>query len=149
MDTNALVAFLLLGILLIAVDGQVIYRSGRRYFDGAQSNASAGASMVTMVVVLFHLAMLGVLALISVLSFGGNATQAVIVKVGVLLLVLAAGHAMTIGFMSRARENQIEEDIVASRLPDASSEDPVLEQQQTVRKTRSAFQHESAYTPPE
>jgi hypothetical protein len=34
MDTNAYVTFLLVGVLLVVVDGQIIYRSGRRYLEG-------------------------------------------------------------------------------------------------------------------
>ena len=149
MDTDAYVAFLLFGVLLIVVDGQIIYRSGRRYFENLDSNANAGASMVMMVTVLFHLALLGVLALISVLNFGGGSTQGVVVRLGVLLLIIAVAHALTIGLLARVRGDQVEEEITASRLPNATSDDPVLEERKTVRRTRSAFEHESAYTPPE
>lgn len=41
-DTNAYLTFLLLGAVLVAIDGQIIYRSGRRLLR--QSGADAGGA---------------------------------------------------------------------------------------------------------
>lgn len=41
MDTNSYVTFLLIGTLLVVVDGQVIYRNGRRLLRQSAPSASA------------------------------------------------------------------------------------------------------------
>lgn len=116
MDTNAYVTFLLVGVLLVVADGQIIYRSGRRYLEGSYGDPQAGASMTRLVTVLFHLAVLGLLALLSTIDFGGGSSlSAVVSKLGVLLLVLAAAHAVTILALGRIRDAQVDESIVTRR----------------------------------
>jgi len=108
MDTNAYVTFLLIGVLLVAVDGQLIYRSGRRYLESAGGDPNSGASMIRLVTILFHLVVLGVLALLSVIDFGGDSTiVTVVTKLGVTLLVLAVAHGVTLGVLGRIRDEQV------------------------------------------
>lgn len=114
MDTNAYVTFLVVGMLLIAIDGQVIYHSGKRYLN--KGDKDAGRSMASLVAVLFHLAVLGMLALISTIGFpGGSSLPGVIGRLGVLMLVLALAHGITVGVLTRMREEQVVE-IVNTRL---------------------------------
>jgi len=110
-DTNSYVTFLLVGALLVLVDGQVIYRSGRKFLQ--QSAPSASAESVTrLVTVLFHLVVLGVLALISTIAFpGGSSLPSVVGRIGVMLLVLALAHAITLGVLARMHEEQVVEDM--------------------------------------
>jgi hypothetical protein len=115
METNAYLTFLLVGVLLVVVDGQVIYRSGKRYLEGSYGDPAAGASMARMIAVLFHLAVLGLLALLSTINIGGSTIQGVVGRLGVLLLVLAIAHALTLGILSRIRDAQVDETIVTSR----------------------------------
>jgi hypothetical protein len=115
METNAYLVFLLIGVLLVVADGQVIYRSGKRYLEGSYGDPAAGASMARMVTVLFHLAVLGLLALLSLINLGGSSIQGVVGRLGVMLLVLAIAHALTIGILSRIRDAQVDETIVTSR----------------------------------
>lgn len=115
METNAYLVFLLIGVLLVVADGQVIYRSGKRYLEGSYGDPAAGASMARMVTVLFHLAVLGLLALLSTINIGGSSIQGVVGRLGVMLLVLAIAHALTIGILSRIRDAQVDETIVTSR----------------------------------
>jgi hypothetical protein len=115
METNAYLTFLLVGVLLVVVDGQVIYRSGRRYLQGSYGEPAVGASMARMITVLFHLAVLGLLALLSTINLGGSTIQGVVGRLGVLLLVLAAAHAITLGVLSRIRDAQVDETIVTNR----------------------------------
>src|SRR5205085_272003 len=64
--------------------------------------------------VLFHLVVLGVLALISTVDFpGGGSPSGVIGRVGVLLLILALAHGVTLGVLTRMREEQVVEDVSA------------------------------------
>jgi hypothetical protein len=59
MDTNSYIVFLLLGVLLVVIDGQIIYRSGRQYLEHSYSDPAAAVSVTRLITVLFHLAVLG------------------------------------------------------------------------------------------
>lgn len=112
MDTNAYVAFLVVGILMVVIDGQIIYHSGKRYLENAQGDTEAGASMSRLTAVLFHLVALGVLALLSTIDFpGGSSLPGVVGRLGVMLLVLALVHGIALAMLARRREEQVVEDI--------------------------------------
>lgn len=111
MSTNAYLSFLVIGVVLVLVDGQIIYRSGRRYLENSYGDPAAGASMTRLVTVLFHLGTLGVLALMSTIDIGTGITG-VVARVGVLLLILAVAHAITIAALSRIRGEQEVEAVV-------------------------------------
>src|SRR5207249_2693897 len=65
-DDSSYAMFLILGTALVFADGQIIYRSGLRYLANSfGDNRGSSRSMARLVSVLFHLAMLGILALIS------------------------------------------------------------------------------------
>jgi hypothetical protein len=105
-DTNSYVAFLVIGTVLVLIDGQIIYRNGRRFLRQSGSNASA-ESLTTLVSVLFHLATLGVLALISIIDIPtDNTTEGIVVRVGVILLVIGLAHWIAISALSRIRDRQ-------------------------------------------
>ncbi|RSD07844.1 hypothetical protein [Amycolatopsis eburnea] len=112
MTTNAYLSFLAIGIALVLIDGQIIYRSGRRYLENSYGDPAAGASMTRLVTVLFHLATLGVLALISTIDMGDSDLPGVVGRLGVLLLVLALAHAITLGVLARIRGEQEVEAVV-------------------------------------
>lgn len=106
MDTNSYVAFLLIGTVLVLVDGQIIYRNGRKLLQQSAPGASA-ESMTRLVSVLFHLAVLGVLALISTIDIpADNATEAVVLRLGVILIVLGIAHWIAITALTRIRDRQ-------------------------------------------
>ncbi|MEV6644020.1 hypothetical protein [Amycolatopsis sp. NPDC051371] len=111
MSTNAYLSFLVIGVVLVAIDGQIIYRSGRRYLENSYGDPAAGASMTRLVTVLFHLATLGVLALVSTIDIGTGLTG-VVARVGVLLLILALAHGITLAALSRIRGEQEVEAVV-------------------------------------
>ncbi|MGH3873850.1 MAG: hypothetical protein ACRDSR_20495 [Pseudonocardiaceae bacterium] len=103
--------FLILGIALVLADGQLILRSGRRYLQGAHE-PGAGRSMLQMVAALFHFGLLGLLALISLIDVDtGLPVRDVVVKLGVLLLVLAAAHGVTILILMRIRDRRQAEEL--------------------------------------
>lgn len=114
MDTNSYVIFLVVGVLMVVVDGQFIYHSGKRYLDGVQGDTEAEASMTRLIVGLFHLVVLGVLALISLIPFpGGGSLPAVVGRLGVVLLVLGVAHGVVIGVLNRQREEEAVEEMNA------------------------------------
>ncbi|WP_410635607.1 hypothetical protein [Amycolatopsis sp. cmx-4-83] len=112
MTTNAYLSFLAIGVALVLIDGQIIYRSGRRYLENSYGDPAAGASMTRLVTVLFHLATLGVLALISTIDMGESDLPDVVGRLGVLLLILAIAHAITLGVLARIRGEQEVEAVV-------------------------------------
>jgi hypothetical protein len=109
MDTNSYIAFLVLGVVLVAVDGQIIYRSGRKYLEHSYGDPEAGASMTRLVTVLFHLAVLGLMMLISTIDVGSTPTEGVVIRLGIVLLLLALVHGMTIAVLARIRDRQLQE----------------------------------------
>ncbi|MGH3573538.1 MAG: hypothetical protein ACRDUW_17200, partial [Pseudonocardiaceae bacterium] len=67
MDASSYVMFLLVGILLVLIDGQILYRGGLGYLQKVYP-ADNARSVMQLVTVLFHLVVLGLLALISTLD---------------------------------------------------------------------------------
>ena len=112
MSTNAYLSFLAIGVVLVLLDGQIIYRSGRRYLENSYGDPTAGASMTRLVTALFHFATLGVLALLSTIDMGGSDLPGVVARIGVLLLILALAHAITLGALARIRGEQEVEAVV-------------------------------------
>jgi hypothetical protein len=97
----SLLTFLLIGALLVAVDGHLLRRSGTAYLRELGDNAGPLNQLVTVV---FHFATLGLVALIAILPMDlGGEPKTVVGRVGVLLLVLAVAHALTILTFGRIR----------------------------------------------
>jgi hypothetical protein len=143
MDTNSYIAFLVLGAILVAIDGQIIYRSGRKYIEHSYGDSAAGASMTRLVTVLFHLVVLGVLMLISTVDVGSNQTEGVILRLGIVLLLLAAAHAVTIAILARIKDRQLQE-----RLAEEMAHPPGKPQPQTqIQPNVQAIRHEKAPEP--
>ncbi|SEQ94932.1 hypothetical protein [Actinokineospora terrae] len=116
MDDGTYVLFLVLGIALVVADGQIIYRSGLRYLADSYGEDESARSMARLVSVLFHFAVLGVLLLISAIDLGGD-TQlvAMVRKLGVVLLLLAVAHALTIRMLTRMRDRLDAENLTKQR----------------------------------
>ncbi|OLR92672.1 hypothetical protein [Actinokineospora bangkokensis] len=133
MDDGAYISFLVLGIALVLVDGQIIYRSGLRYLGDSYGDDQASAgSMARLVSVLFHFAVLGLLALISIIDVGGDglsAVQAVVLKLGIVLVVLAIAHGVTIKVLNRMRDRIDAENLTKKRYADVGTATPPAGQQ--------------------
>ncbi|GAA1267854.1 hypothetical protein [Saccharothrix xinjiangensis] len=105
-------AFLLLGVVLVLIDGQLIYRSGKGYMNRAYGDPEAARSMTRLATVLFHLVVLGLLALVSMISIStGDPVKDVVAKLGIMLLVLALVHAVTMVVLGRIRDRQIQQQL--------------------------------------
>jgi len=141
MDTNSYVIFLLIGVLLVLVDGQILYRSGLGYLQKVYQSDSA-RSVMQLVAVLFHLIVLGVLALISTMDVAtGMSIRELVGRLGVVLLALAAAHGLTMAILvrvrERRREEQIEDEMVADHagvVPRQVSVQPVTDHETGARK---------------
>lgn len=68
MDINGYVTFLVIGLVLVIIDGQIVYRSGRALLEDAYPDSRGSRSMMQLVTVLFYLVVLGVLALVSTID---------------------------------------------------------------------------------
>ena len=107
MNNDSYVAFLILGIVLIAADGQVLYRSGRKYLVSAYGEGGGAGSVGRLVAILFYLVMFGVLALISTVDTPANGSlPEVVTRIGVLLLIMAAGHGVATWILATLRRRQ-------------------------------------------
>ncbi|MCE7001199.1 hypothetical protein LZG04_41225 [Saccharothrix sp. S26] len=104
--------FLLLGVVLVLIDGQLIYRSGRGYMSRAYGDPEAARSMTRLATVLFHLVVLGLLAIVSIVTVNtGDPVKDIVVKLGVMLLVLALVHAITMMILGRIRDRQLQQQL--------------------------------------
>lgn len=131
MDSETYVAFLVIGTLLVLVDGQIIYRNGRRFLQQATPNAPA-ESLSKLVTVLFHLGTLGVLALISVIDVpAGGPIQEVVLRLGVVLLVIGVAHWIAVSALARIRDREEVEEIDNERDARRKAHDAALRAQGT------------------
>ena len=142
---DSYVTFLVLGIVLVVIDGQLIYHSGKGYLKRAYDEEEA-TSMIRLAVVLFHLVVLGLLALVSLVSVQtGNATKDVVMKLGIVLLLLALAHAVTMAILARIRDRQMQQ-----QLADQMAEEHRIyeERHAHVGEPRPAPKIESPYSAP-
>ena len=108
---TSLLTFLLAGVALVAVDGHLLRRSGTAYLRALGDNAAPLNQLVTVV---FHLAALGLVALIAILPMDlGGEPKTLVGRIGVLLLVLAVAHAVTIVTFGRIRARHESETLTA------------------------------------
>jgi hypothetical protein len=114
MADNQYFTFLVLGVLLVVVDGQVLYRGGRRFLASSEDGSRSNASMARMVTVAFHLICLGVLAVLSLADIGSSAV-ALVGRLGIFLLIVAVAHGVTLSVLSRQRESRVVESGIRSR----------------------------------
>jgi hypothetical protein len=131
MDTNSYVAFLVIGTILVLVDGQIIYRNGRRFLQQSTPGASA-ESLTRLVSVLFHLGTLGVLALLSIIDFGvDDQAKGVVLRLGIVLLVLGVAHWIAISALARIRDREEYEQVTHEREARKAANDAALRAQGT------------------
>ncbi|MFR9730505.1 hypothetical protein ACL03H_14875 [Saccharopolyspora sp. MS10] len=109
MGTGHVLAFLVIGVALVFLDGWLLRRGGSTYLAAAYPDGAVADSVNQLVTVLFHLTALGVVALLSTVPTGpGDPLIALITRTGVLLLVLAAAHGITVWLLARLRTKQRE-----------------------------------------
>ena len=109
---DSYVTFLVLGIVLVVVDGQLIYHSGKGYLKRAAYDDDQAGAMMKLTAVLFHLVVLGLLALVSIINVDtGDPVKNVVVKLGVVLLLLALAHGVTMAILARIRDRQLQQQL--------------------------------------
>jgi hypothetical protein len=103
---------LLIGIVIVGVDGYLIWRGGPAYLSEAYPDPRRARQVASLVAVFFYMVMLGVVALVASLEFSADAAllPSVLRRVGVLLLLTAVGHLAAMYGLSRLRQQQDEMD---------------------------------------
>lgn len=106
-DLAGYLVFVATGTALTLLVGQLLIRSGLVYLEEVFDDRRLASSANRLLAVLFHLVMLGVLALISTIDVPVDGTpQTVVTKLGVVLLVLGAGHGTTLVGLGRLRDRR-------------------------------------------
>lgn len=131
MDSSSYVAFLVIGVTLVLIDGQIIHRNGRRFLQQAASRASA-QSLTTLVTVLFHLGTLGVLALLSTIDVPTDSpTKGLVLRLGIVLIVLGIAHWIAVTALGRIRDREEFETVTAEQQARRQGNDAAVRAQGT------------------
>ncbi len=106
------VLLLVLGIALTVLVGQILIRTGQGFLEEVFEQQKTARSINRLLAVLFHLVVLGVLALISTIEMRGDGPlQILVTKLGVVLLVLGAAHGSTMLLLARIRSKRREQEL--------------------------------------
>jgi len=116
MTSGPFLVLLLIGVLIVIVDGQFIMRNSPAYLAQVYG-ARPARKLASLAAVFFHLVMLGLVALVAAFGLGPDPTvQALIARIGVILLLTALGHALTMSILSRLRTEQESIEIAEAQL---------------------------------
>lgn len=117
MDTGPYLLILIIGVLIVVVDGQLIIRNSPSYLRGTYRDARQARRVSGLVAVFFHLVMFGLVALVASVGLPPDAgARSVIARIGVLLLLTAAGHLLAIVALSRLREQQSSTELASAQM---------------------------------
>lgn len=102
--TGLYITVVVLGTALTLLVGQLLYRNGRAFLEDVFDDRDKAVAVNRLLSVLFHLVLLGVLAVISVIDVPADGSlQLVISKLGIVLLILGAAHGATLAVLGRLR----------------------------------------------
>lgn len=102
--TSLYLTVVLLGTALTLLVGQILYRNGRAFLEDVFDDREKAVAVNRLLSVLFHLVLLGVLAVISVIDVPvDGVTRIVVTKMGIVLLILGAAHGATMAVLGRLR----------------------------------------------
>ena len=110
MDSNSsFLILLLIGVLVVLFDGWLVYHSSAQYLQRAYEDSTTAGAAGRMLTALFYLVMLGILAVVVTVDTPTVWSLATVIsRLGVMLLVLAAGHALAIWLLAAMRSRQQE-----------------------------------------
>jgi hypothetical protein len=110
---------LLVGVVIVVIDGQLIYRGALGYLTEVYEEPRQARQVAGMVTVLFHLIMLGLVALVTSIGLSLDAgIRSVLARVGVMLVLTALGHGVTMAVLSRLRQQQLATQIAEAQVSD-------------------------------
>jgi hypothetical protein len=117
MGNGLYISILIIGVVIVLVDGQLILRTSPGYLGGVYDNPKRARQVAGLVTVLFHLVMLGVVALVASLALSPDAgIRSVLARVGVILILTAVGHGVTMAVLSRLRQQQLDTEFVETQI---------------------------------
>lgn len=106
------VLLLVLSIALTVLVGQILMRTGESFLADVFDDRQTAKSVNRLLAVLFHLVVLGVLALITTVNPPPDGElQTLVFKLGVVLLVLGAAHGATMLLLARIRSKRREQEL--------------------------------------
>jgi hypothetical protein len=95
---------LFIGIALTVGVGQILIRSGRPFLEDVFRERETARSVTRLLVVLFHLIVLGVIALVATIDITlAHPIQTIVVRLGLVLLVVGAAYGGTLLVLTRLR----------------------------------------------
>ena len=116
---------LVVGAVVVLIDGQMIMRKAPEYLDEVYDNPRRSRQITGMVVGLFHLIMLGVVSLVSSMDLDPNAgPRPILTRIGILLLLTAVGHGLTLMVLSRLRDQELATQVTAAKQHPDEPDDP-------------------------
>jgi hypothetical protein len=118
---------LLLGAAMVIADGQLIMRDSPSYLAEAYRDPRKARQVASLVALLFHLVMLGVVLLVTSGMDPNPTVPAVLRRLGVLLILTALGHAATMVVLSRLREQQTGTELANAQMDATPSAAPAAE----------------------
>jgi hypothetical protein len=122
MGSSPYLLVLFIGAVIVLVDGQLILRKSPGYLDEVFQNPARSRQMASMVAFLFHLVMLGIVALVASIGLGVDpGPRTVIARTGVMLLLTAIGHAATMAILSRMRDQELSTQMAETQLAESQA----------------------------
>ncbi|HEX4247788.1 MAG TPA: hypothetical protein VH008_07960 [Pseudonocardia sp.] len=122
MGSSPYLLVLFIGAVIVVVDGQLILRKSPAYLDEVYQNPARSRQVAMMVAFLFHLVMLGVVALVASIGLGTDpGVRSIIARTGVLLLLTAVGHAATMAVLSRMRDQELSTQMAETQLAESQA----------------------------
>lgn len=101
---NLYITVVVAGMALTLVVGQILYRSGRAFLEDVFDDRDKSVAVNRLLSVLFHLVLLGLLAVISGVDVPVEGSLRIVVtKLGIVLLLLGAAHGATMAVLGRLR----------------------------------------------
>jgi hypothetical protein len=118
------VAFLIVGVVVVFLVGQLLISAGRRYLARSthQDEGGPAAPAATLLAVLFHLLTLGILAVITVLPIGGSSTTKFLIQSAILLIALAIIYGIALSLLGNRRDEALVAELeTRAHLPNESA----------------------------
>ncbi len=106
--TGGYIALVIIGVLITVGVGQILYRSGEPFLEEVFQNKDTARSLNRLLSVLFHLLTLAVLAMISIsdIPTDTGVVQAIVFKIGVVLLIVGIAYGISMLVLLRIRERR-------------------------------------------
>jgi hypothetical protein len=122
MGSGSYALILFLGVIIVLVDGQLILRTSAGYLSDAYADPHRARQVSGLTTVLFHLVMLGVVLLVAATGVSTDAGIApILFRIGVLLLLTAIAHGVTMAILSRMRQQQLDSQVLESQVNAANA----------------------------